>query len=39
MESRVKADIYYLENWTAALDVKIIFMTIINAFRGEKNAY
>jgi putative colanic acid biosynthesis UDP-glucose lipid carrier transferase len=39
MESRVKYDIYYLENWTAALDVKIIFMTIINAFHGEKNAY
>jgi Undecaprenyl-phosphate glucose phosphotransferase len=39
MENRVKYDIYYLENWTAALDVKIIFMTIINAVRGEDNAY
>jgi putative colanic acid biosynthesis UDP-glucose lipid carrier transferase len=39
MENRVKYDIYYLENWTAALDVKIIFMTIINALRGEDNAY
>jgi putative colanic acid biosynthesis UDP-glucose lipid carrier transferase len=39
MESRVKHDIYYLENWTGALDLRIVFMTIINAFRGEKNAY
>lgn len=39
MESRVKHDIYYLENWTGSLDLRIVFMTIINAFRGEKNAY
>lgn len=39
MENRVKFDIYYLENWTSMLDVRIIFMTIINALRGEENAY
>lgn len=39
MENRVKFDIYYLENWTSMLDVRIIFMTIINAVRGEDNAY
>jgi len=39
MENRVKFDIYYLENWTSMLDVRIIFMTIINAVRGEENAY
>ncbi|HEX8607095.1 MAG TPA: undecaprenyl-phosphate glucose phosphotransferase [Pedobacter sp.] len=39
MEKRVEHDIYYLENWTGMLDVKIIFMTIINVFRGEDNAY
>lgn len=39
MDNRVKYDIYYLENWTTALDVRIIFMTIINAIRGEDNAY
>jgi len=39
MENRVKHDIYYLENWTAMLDVRIIFMTIINVFKGEENAY
>lgn len=39
MENRVKCDIYYLENWTGMLDVKIIFMTVINAVRGEENAF
>lgn len=39
MENRVKFDIYYLENWSSMLDVRIIFMTIINAVRGEENAY
>lgn len=39
MERRVEYDIWYLENWTGMLDVKIIFMTIINVFKGEDNAY
>jgi putative colanic acid biosynthesis UDP-glucose lipid carrier transferase len=39
MENRVKLDIYYLENWTAMFDVKIVFMTIINLMKGEDNAY
>ncbi|RYF25670.1 MAG: undecaprenyl-phosphate glucose phosphotransferase [Flavobacteriales bacterium] len=39
MEKRVKFDIFYLENWTAMFDVKIVFMTVINMLRGEDNAY
>ena len=39
MEKRVEHDIWYLENWSLMLDVKIAFMTVINVFRGEKNAY
>lgn len=39
MEKRVEHDIYYLENWTGMMDVKIIFMTVINMVRGEDNAY
>jgi putative colanic acid biosynthesis UDP-glucose lipid carrier transferase len=39
MEKRVEHDIWYMENWSVALDVKIMFFTIINVFRGEKNAY
>jgi Undecaprenyl-phosphate glucose phosphotransferase len=39
MEERVKADIWYIENWTLALDLKIIVKTILNMFKGEQNAY
>ncbi len=39
MVKRVEHDIWYLENWTAALDVKIIFMTAINMAKGEENAF
>jgi putative colanic acid biosynthesis UDP-glucose lipid carrier transferase len=39
MESRVRYDVWYLENWTFFLDLKIIFTTISNMFHGEKNAY
>ncbi|MXV17400.1 undecaprenyl-phosphate glucose phosphotransferase [Hufsiella ginkgonis] len=39
MESRVEHDIWYLENWSSMLDVKIIFLTIINVVKGEDNAY
>ena len=37
--NRVKYDIFYLENWSILLDMKIIFMTIINAVKGEEKAY
>lgn len=37
--SRVKYDIFYLENWSLFLDVKIVFQTIYNALRGEDKAY
>lgn len=39
MERRVEHDIWYIENWTLLLDIKIIIRTIINAFQGEKNAF
>lgn len=39
MQKRVECDIYYLEKWTAMLDVKIVFMTMINAVKGDENAY
>jgi putative colanic acid biosynthesis UDP-glucose lipid carrier transferase len=39
MEGRVRLDVWYLENWTFLLDLKIVFITIINMFKGEKNAY
>lgn len=37
--NRVKYDIFYLENWSIFLDIKIVFQTIYNAIRGEEKAY
>jgi len=37
--NRVKYDIFYLENWSVFLDIKIVFMTLFNAFKGDKKAY
>ncbi|NBL65792.1 undecaprenyl-phosphate glucose phosphotransferase [Flavobacterium sp. NST-5] len=36
---RVKFDIFYLENWSLLLDIKIVFLTVFNALRGEEKAY
>jgi putative colanic acid biosynthesis UDP-glucose lipid carrier transferase len=35
----VKYDIYYLENWTLLLDIKIVFLTVFNTIKGEEKAY
>lgn len=39
MENRVEYDIWYIENWSIILDIKIIIKTVINVFKGEDNAY
>lgn len=39
MEKRVEYDVWYIENWNFSLDLKIIFRTVLNAIRGEKNAF
>ena len=39
MEKRVELDVWYAENWTFFMDLKIIFRTILNALKGEDNAY
>lgn len=39
MQKRVQYDVQYIENWSLALDVKIIFLTVWNMVKGEKNAY
>ncbi len=39
MERRVEHDVWYIENWSTMLDMKIIFRTVYNAIRGEKNAF
>ena len=37
--NRIKFDIFYLENWSVLLDMKIIFRTITNLIKGEEKAY
>lgn len=39
MMNRVEADVWYLENWSFLLDLKIIFLTVWNTLRGEENAF
>ncbi len=39
MEERVVCDIWYLENWSFSLDIRIIVKTILNMVHGEKAAY
>ncbi|MFT4154035.1 undecaprenyl-phosphate glucose phosphotransferase [Parafilimonas sp.] len=39
MERRVEHDIWYMENWSLMLDIRIIFLTVFNIFKGEENAY
>jgi putative colanic acid biosynthesis UDP-glucose lipid carrier transferase len=36
---RVKYDIFYIENWSLLLDLKIISQTFLNAVRGDDKAY
>ena len=37
--NRVKYDIFYLENWSLILDLKIIIQTVVNIFKGDEKAY
>lgn len=39
MQRRIEHDIWYLENWSLWLDVRIMFLTIYNVIDGEKNAF
>lgn len=38
MEKRVQFDLYYIDNWSIGLDIKIILLTIVKGFIN-KNAY
>ncbi|GAC1449572.1 MAG: undecaprenyl-phosphate glucose phosphotransferase [Chitinophagaceae bacterium] len=39
MRERVEHDIWYIENWSLWLDLRIVFLTIYNVVRGERNAF
>lgn len=39
MKKRVEHDIWYMENWSLWLDIKIMYLTLSNILRGDENAY
>ena len=39
IQNRIKFDIFYIENWSFLLDLKIIVQTVLNVFKGEDKAY
>ena len=39
IKNRVRLDIFYIENWSFLLDIKIIIQTVLNIFKGEEKAY
>ena len=38
LQKRIEHDLYYIENWSLGLDLKIILMTLARGFIN-KNAY
>ena len=38
IEERIRSDLWYIDNWSLALDFRIILLTVVEVLRG-KNAY
>jgi len=38
LEKRIEYDLYYIENWSLLLDIKILILTLFRGF-GQKHAY
>ena len=38
LEKRIEFDLYYIENWSLLLDIKILILTLFRGF-GQKHAY
>ena len=37
--NRVRFDIFYVENWSLLMDIKVVIQTFVNAIKGEEKAY
>ncbi|HEX9511589.1 MAG TPA: undecaprenyl-phosphate glucose phosphotransferase [Puia sp.] len=39
LRKRIEYDIWYMENWSLWLDLRVIFLTVYRTVKGDKNAY
>ena len=39
LRKRIEHDIWYMENWSLWLDLRVIFLTVYRTVQGDKNAY
>ena len=39
LRARIEHDIWYMENWSMWLDLRIILLTLYNTVKGDENAY
>jgi putative colanic acid biosynthesis UDP-glucose lipid carrier transferase len=39
MINRIKYDMFYIENWSILLDIKIVIQTVVNVFKGDEKAF
>ena len=39
IKNRIRLDIFYIENWSFLLDLKIILQTVLHIFKGDEKAY
>jgi len=39
MEERVRHDLWYMQNWSLALDLKVIYLTIKGIFKNDENVF
>ena len=39
MEGRVREDVWYIENWSLALDINLIALTVWQVFKGDEKVY
>ncbi|MEK6152831.1 exopolysaccharide biosynthesis polyprenyl glycosylphosphotransferase [Flavobacteriaceae bacterium 3-367] len=37
--NRIRYDVFYIENWSILLDIKIIVQTFLNVIKGQEKAY